>query len=250
MTLTPGTAIISTANLTQTVSVGGSATGPITLDTSNLPPGITATVNQVAGTITITAMQPAAGQPAINETFDLLVLRDGIETTLTVIVNIQALPPTGGGGLPQPPVQPDPPEGPSRPDEYTYTYHEAYMFGNAQGFRPRANTTRAEVVAILVRTMVEDFAHGEYPADIATLATFSDVTSANWFYWYIVWAQAEGLIEGREDGRFRPNGPITRQEYGSHGRQNRRHSRNRQPGLCRHKRNRQLGSQLYIHSNQ
>ena len=108
----------------------------------------------------------------------------------------------GGGGFPQP------------PDEYEYIYHEAYMFGNTAGeFRPRANTTRAEVAAILVRTMVEDFEYGTYPADAASLASFSDVTPANWFYWYIVWAYTEGLVLGYEDGTFRPNAPITRQEY-------------------------------------
>jgi hypothetical protein len=95
-----------------------------------------------------------------------------------------------------------------------YEYHDAYMFGNTDGeFRPRANTTRAEVAAILVRTMVEDFEYGEYPAGVTALSTFSDVAETNWFYWYVVWAYTEGLVQGFEDGTFRPNAPITRQEY-------------------------------------
>jgi len=96
----------------------------------------------------------------------------------------------------------------------SFEYHNAYMFGNADGaFRPRANTTRAEVAAILVRTMVEGFEDGAYPEDATTLAAFSDVTPANWFYWYVIWAYAEGLVQGYEDGTFRPNDPISRQEY-------------------------------------
>jgi len=100
------------------------------------------------------------------------------------------------------------------PAVYEYVYHDAYMFGNASGeFRPRANTTRAEVAAILVRTMVEDFEYGAYPTGVTTFSSFSDVSPENWFYWYIVWAQTEGLVQGFDNGTFRPNAPITRQEY-------------------------------------
>jgi len=120
-------------------------------------------------------------------------------------------------GVPEIPGQP-PQQGPGgggidqQPSEYVY--HDAYMFGNANGeFRPRASTTRAEVAAILVRTMVEDFEYGAYPAGVTTFSSFSDVSPTNWFYWYIVWAHAEGLVQGFDDGTFRPNAPITRQEY-------------------------------------
>jgi len=111
-------------------------------------------------------------------------------------------------------VPPPPPGGGISQPQGRYEYHEAYMFGNVNGqFRPRANTTRAEVAAILVRTMVEDFEYGEYPEDLTSFAIFSDVAETNWFYWYIVWAYAEGLVQGFDNGTFRPNAPITRQEY-------------------------------------
>jgi len=88
------------------------------------------------------------------------------------------------------------------------------MHGNALGqFNPHASTTRAEVAAILVRTMVTDFTYGTYPAGMSSFNEFSDVTRNSWFYWYVAWAFANDLVSGYADGTFRPGAPITRQEY-------------------------------------
>lgn len=131
-------------------------------------------------------------------------------TVIITVLGPDTPQPPGDGGFRPPTIN----QPPTQPGVYTYVYHDAYMFGNERGqFRPHANITRAEVAAILVRTMVPNFRQGTYPASTAGLASFSDVTPANWFYWYVVWAQSVGLIQGNEDGTFRPNAPITRQEY-------------------------------------
>lgn len=145
-----------------------------------------------------------AAAEAIRERYDnadpTLTQAEIMEAAAALLAAIEALERRPGGGLPGP--------------GYTYEYHAAYMFGKPTGeFRPLANTTRAEVAVILVRTMVEGFEEGTYPEGVTAFATFSDVSPDNWFYFYLAWAYAEGLIEGFPDGTFRPNAPITRQEY-------------------------------------
>jgi len=198
---------------TMTAGLAGTVTFPVTtanipnstytVTVANLPSGVSiqgqVTINNGSGTLTLAGSVMTL--PAVHSTLTLTL--DGVTSDpfiLTIVSPLINIPPAG-----QPPTQ---------PGVYTYAYHEAYMFGNERGeFRPRANTTRAEVAAILVRTMIPSFRHGTYPSGTVALTGFSDVTQANWFYWYVVWAQAAGLVQGDANGAFRPNAPITRQEY-------------------------------------
>ena len=98
-------------------------------------------------------------------------------------------------------------------------FHAAYMFGNPVGqFLPLNSITRAEVAAILARTMIDDFDSSverkdyELPASMESFTVFPDVSESNWFYHYVAWAHHEGLVQGDANGRFNPNSPITRQE--------------------------------------
>lgn len=91
--------------------------------------------------------------------------------------------------------------------------HQArYMFGDAQGrFAPRANINRAEVAAILVRTMIPEFQANTLPAGMESFNAFSDVNADNWFYYYVAWAYHADLVTG-DRGRFTPRDPITREQ--------------------------------------
>ncbi|MCL2843090.1 MAG: glycoside hydrolase family 3 C-terminal domain-containing protein [Oscillospiraceae bacterium] len=92
-------------------------------------------------------------------------------------------------------------------------FHTAYMFGNPYGyFLPRANISRAEVAAILARTMIDGFEAGELPEGMTSFTAFSDVSAANWFYYYVAWAYTEGLVQGDGEGRFLPRDYITREQ--------------------------------------
>ena len=92
-------------------------------------------------------------------------------------------------------------------------FHPAYMFGSPAGeFQPRANITRAQVAAILARTMIDDFEPETLPGDMTGFTAFSDVNPSNWFFHYVAWAYDAGLIAGDGRGRFLPNDLITRQE--------------------------------------
>lgn len=71
-------------------------------------------------------------------------------------------------------------------------------------FRPNASITRAEFTKIAVSF----FKH----ADGASSNPFNDVPDSAWYAEFVKAAAELGLIDGYEDGTFRPNAPITRAE--------------------------------------
>jgi len=89
LTLTPTTIDVNDANLIVTSDVGGTATGIITL-ADTLPTGVTVAV--AGDVVTVTGVRPATGQPAIVGSFTVIITRQGISETLTVNVNLTALP--------------------------------------------------------------------------------------------------------------------------------------------------------------
>lgn len=113
------------------------------------------------------------------------------------------------------PVLAPPAQAPGRPLEL----HMAYIFGDDLGnFHPGVAITRAEVAAILARVRIEGFSQSGLPSNMIVFDTFSDVSENAWYYRYIAWAYATGLVLGdptnnEEQRNFRPNDPITRQEF-------------------------------------
>ncbi|MGO4545123.1 S-layer homology domain-containing protein [Paenibacillus sp. 2TAB23] len=72
------------------------------------------------------------------------------------------------------------------------------------GFKPNASVTRAEFSVMIVR------AFGLSKASTGT--SFSDLDSQNWSSTYIESLASSGIINGYEDGTFKPNHEITRAE--------------------------------------
>lgn len=70
---------------------------------------------------------------------------------------------------------------------------------------PDKTITRAEYVKILVGALNKNY------SDSIT-ATFRDVSDAHWAFKYIETAKKEGLVDGYEDGAFKPDAEITRAE--------------------------------------
>ncbi|MBR6915713.1 MAG: S-layer homology domain-containing protein, partial [Clostridia bacterium] len=90
-----------------------------------------------------------------------------------------------------------------------YVYDNSIMQGKSDTvFGPKDNVTRAEIVTVFYR-MAGGW--GEYPEQNLR---FTDVkrSSTKWYAPYVGWAKQEGLIDGYEDGTFRPDNPVTRQE--------------------------------------
>lgn len=78
--------------------------------------------------------------------------------------------------------------------------------GKGEGqFSPKANITRAEIVAILANMAGADLS--KYKS-----ASFNDVKSTDWFMPAVEWANAIGLVSGTGDKTFSPNAPISRQD--------------------------------------
>jgi len=71
-------------------------------------------------------------------------------------------------------------------------------------FRPADNVTRAEFVKMLVACLGIQ--------EKATNVSLSDVSEDAWFYPYIASAVYYGLVQGDENGNFRPDDSITRQD--------------------------------------
>lgn len=74
-------------------------------------------------------------------------------------------------------------------------------------FKPNNQITRAEFVALANRAFEKQ--------NPAATVSFKDVKSTDWYYAEVAAAKAAGYISGYEDGTFRPNSPISRQEAAS-----------------------------------
>ncbi|QOX65053.1 hypothetical protein FRZ06_17735 [Anoxybacterium hadale] len=74
------------------------------------------------------------------------------------------------------------------------------------GFQPDKAVTRAEFISMVNRTYELN------RLDIADTSTLSDVPYSSWYYKDVTLAVSAGYAGGYNDGTFRPNNPITRQE--------------------------------------
>lgn len=93
------------------------------------------------------------------------------------------------------------------PDCFT-SDHYAYIIGYPDGMvRPQGNITRAEV-AIFFRLLSEE----TRAANLATTNSFTDVSQGVWFNTAISTLEGMGILNGYEDGSFRPDDYITRAE--------------------------------------
>ena len=89
------------------------------------------------------------------------------------------------------------------------TEHKSYIVGYEDGtFRPDSDMTRAEAAAIFARLILEE--KGE---QVSGKATFSDVSSNDWYAAELGYLEKYNIIKGYEDGTFRPDAPVTRAEF-------------------------------------
>ena len=75
----------------------------------------------------------------------------------------------------------------------------------AESYEPEATMTRAQYAAIIVRAL------GLKP-ESSFSAGFTDVPAGSWFASFVGTASHYGIVEGRGDGTFDPQGTINRQE--------------------------------------
>ncbi|APC07371.1 S-layer homology domain-containing protein [Neomoorella thermoacetica] len=76
---------------------------------------------------------------------------------------------------------------------------------SASEFKPEGQVTRAEFTAFLLRTL-------GISEDRSVANRFADIQPGDWYYGAVVTASRTGLVAGYEDGSFRPDKAISRQE--------------------------------------
>jgi hypothetical protein len=76
---------------------------------------------------------------------------------------------------------------------------------NGTQFAPDSEVTRAEYVTLLVRAL-------GLITDVDPDSAFSDVNKGDWYYQVVQTAYELGLVNGMNDGTFKPNAPISREE--------------------------------------
>ena len=86
-----------------------------------------------------------------------------------------------------------------------YCYDNGIIMGTTDTtFSPNNNLTRANLVTILWRM--------EGNQKVSGSLKFSDVKSQEYYYDAVNWAASKGIVNGYEDGKFRPNNNITREQ--------------------------------------
>lgn len=92
-------------------------------------------------------------------------------------------------------------------EDLKYCRDAGILQGDGVGLKPNGKLTRAMAVTILYRAAGEP----ELPEDAAP--EFDDVADESWYAQAVAWAHASGLVEGYGDGSFRPDTPITREQW-------------------------------------
>lgn len=91
-----------------------------------------------------------------------------------------------------------------------YSDHFSYMIGYNDGsVRPNATITRAEAASMIFRLLTPD----ERDRIFTKENKFSDVSKSNPHNNAISSLTTAGIINGYPDGTFRPNAPITREQF-------------------------------------
>lgn len=88
-------------------------------------------------------------------------------------------------------------------------YNQGLVNGTGDySFEPETNVTRAMFVTVLGR--IWESANGSVPNSGSS--AFPDVKNDSWYQQYVDWANANDVVNGFEDGTFRPNETISREQ--------------------------------------
>ncbi len=90
-------------------------------------------------------------------------------------------------------------------EDVRFVWRMGWMEGMENGdFAPNQTLTRAQLMQIL-------YNQAGCP-EVAGQGDFSDVAEISWYWEAVQWGAQQGVTQGYEDGSFRPNEPISRQQ--------------------------------------
>ncbi len=90
-------------------------------------------------------------------------------------------------------------------DAIAYCVEHGIMNGmSTTEFSPNGNLTRGQLVTVLYRVAGKP--------EVSYEKVFPDVRSNEYYTLPIIWAAKNGIVNGFEDGTFRPNTPVTREQ--------------------------------------
>ena len=170
------------------------------------------------GTLTIASL-PADSDP-VTLTAVYTVQSSDADSSLSNTVNVTGQTHDGGTTekettTPETPVNPTEPsvppetETPDEPELNTED-HYAYIVGYPDGtVRPEGNITRAEVATIFFRLLTDE-SRNEFWSQTND---YTDVPEDAWYNNAVSTLTNAGILDGYEDGTFKPDGNITRAEF-------------------------------------
>ena len=163
---------------------------------------------------TYTIKRDIAPGETVTITYTYTVLRSDAGDTLTNTATVTT-PDDGTTGedtteTPVKPVTPiRPPVDPDKPELNTED-HYAYIVGYPDGnVKPEGNITRAEVATIFFRLLTDE-SRNEFWSQTNN---YSDVSEDAWYNNAVSTLSNAGILDGYEDGTFKPDGNITRAEF-------------------------------------
>ena len=165
---------------------------------------------------TYTIKHDIASGDTVTITYTYTVLRSDAGDTLTNTATATVTTPDGGTTgentteTPVKPVTPiRPPVDPDKPELNTED-HYAYIVGYEDGsVQPEGDITRAEVATIFFRLLTDE-SRNEFWSQTND---YTDVPADAWYNNAVSTLSNAGIIDGYEDGTFKPDGNITRAEF-------------------------------------
>ena len=162
---------------------------------------------------TYTIKYDIAPGDTVTITYTYIVLRSDAGDTLTNTATVTTDGGTTGEDTTETPVKPvtpiRPPVDPDKPELNTED-HYAYIVGYEDGsVQPEGDITRAEVATIFFRLLTDE-SRNEFWSQTND---YTDVPADAWYNNAVSTLSNAGVIDGYEDGTFKPDGNITRAEF-------------------------------------
>jgi len=86
-----------------------------------------------------------------------------------------------------------------------FVYNRGIVQGYPDGtFRPDNTLNRAELLKVIVVSSYSESAYNSYEGD----ACFDDIDGSQWYTKYVCFGKAQGIVQGYDDGTFRPENEV------------------------------------------